>query len=126
VGKNDSRVLEIDAVGTWAVPGGVDVHAHIEQMLGMGAMNADTFETATRSAALGGTTSVISYAAQTKGEALAQTVVNYRARAARGAMIDYAFHLKLTDLDAAGFESDLDDLISAGHRSLKIFHDLQH
>ena len=121
VGEYVSGVQEIDATGKWVMPGGVDAHAHIEQMSGMGVMNADTFETATRSAAMGGTTSVISFAAQAKGEALAQTVVNYSARAARGAMIDYAFHLTLTDLDAEGFKSDLGNLITAGHRSLKIF-----
>jgi len=52
-----------DAGGLIAMPGGVDTHAHIEQRSGMGLMNADTFETATRSAALGGTTSIISFAA---------------------------------------------------------------
>ena len=55
---------EIDASGRLVLPGGVDVHAHIEQMSGMGQWNADTFETATCSAAMGGTTSVISFAAQ--------------------------------------------------------------
>ncbi|MBT8412417.1 MAG: amidohydrolase family protein, partial [Octadecabacter sp.] len=121
VGAEASGAHEIDARGKWVMPGGVDVHAHIEQMSGMGVMNADTFETATRSAAMGGTTSVISFAAQAKGEALAKTVANYSARAARGAMIDYAFHLTVTDLAAPEFEADLGQLIAAGHRSLKVF-----
>lgn len=121
VGKPVSGAREIEARGKWVMPGGVDVHAHIEQMSGMGVMNADTFETATRSAAQGGTTSVISFAAQARGEPLAQTVAHYSARAARGAIIDYAFHLTLTDLGVAGFDIDLGDLIAAGHRSLKVF-----
>mgnify|MGYP001804758837 CR=1 FL=1 len=79
---------EVCAKGKWVMPGGVDPHAHIEQMSGMGQWNADTFETATRSAAMGGTTSVISFAAQNSGQALADTVADYAARAARGAMID--------------------------------------
>ncbi len=111
----------VSAKGKWVMPGGVDPHAHIEQMSGMGQWNADTFETATKSAAMGGTTSVISFAAQTKGQRLSETVADYAERAARGAMIDYAFHITLTDTEVAGFDSDLAKLISDGHRSLKVF-----
>jgi dihydropyrimidinase len=75
---------EINAQGRLVMPGGVDTHAHIEQMSGMGLWNADTFETATRSAAMGGTTSVISFAAQAKGQTLAQHGGRLRARATRG------------------------------------------
>ena len=66
---------EIDATGKLVLPGGVDTHCHIEQLSGGGLMNADSFETATRSAAFGGTTSVISFAAQHRGKSLATTVV---------------------------------------------------
>lgn len=109
------------ADGLIATPGGIDPHAHIEQRSGMGLWNADTFETATRSAIFGGTTSVISFAAQGKGERLQDVVTDYAARAERGAMIDYAFHLSLSDPDAPRFEDDLRALISAGHRSVKVF-----
>lgn len=112
---------ELCAKGKWVMPGGVDTHAHIEQMSGMGQWNADTFETATKSAAMGGTTSVISFAAQATGQPLARTVADYAARAERGAMIDYAFHITLTDTGVAEFDTDLGALITAGHRSLKIF-----
>ena len=112
---------EIDASGRLVMPGGVDPHAHIEQMSGMGLMNADTFETATRSAALGGTTSVISFAAQAAGQPLAEAVSDYAARAARGAAIDHAFHLTPSDLSVAGFEDDLGRAIASGHRSIKLF-----
>ena len=64
IGPDLSAAHEQDATGLIATPGGVDPHAHIEQRSGMGLMNADTFETATQSAAMGGTTSVISFAAQ--------------------------------------------------------------
>lgn len=111
----------ISAKGKWVMPGGVDPHAHIEQMSGMGQWNADTFETATKSAAIGGTTSVISFAAQGRGQSLADTVSDYSARAARGAMIDHAFHITLTDTEVSGFDADLAALIGAGHRSLKVF-----
>ncbi|MEL7179458.1 MAG: dihydropyrimidinase [Pseudomonadota bacterium] len=111
----------VNAQGKYVMPGGVDPHAHIEQMSGMGLMNADTFESATRSAALGGTTSVISFAAQGKGAGLAKTVADYSALAERGAMIDYAFHVIVSDTDVPDFESELATLISAGHRSIKVF-----
>jgi dihydropyrimidinase len=111
----------ISAKGKLVMPGGVDPHAHIEQMSGMGQWNADTFETATKSAAMGGTTSVISFAAQAGGQSLVETVADYAARAVRGAMIDYAFHITLTDISVPGFDRDLANLIDAGHRSLKVF-----
>jgi dihydropyrimidinase len=112
---------EISALGKLITPGGVDTHAHIEQMSGMGVWNADTFETATTSAAMGGTTSVISFAAQSSGQTLADTVADYARRAARGAMIDHAFHITITDTDVPDFDADLARLITAGHRSLKVF-----
>lgn len=117
----DAAKTEVEARGKWVMPGGVDTHAHIEQMSGMGQWNADTFETATTSAAMGGTTSVISFAAQAPGQTLDQTVADYTARAARGAMIDYAFHMTITDTQVDGFATDLGTLVAAGHRSLKIF-----
>jgi dihydropyrimidinase len=111
----------IDAGGRLVLPGGVDPHAHIEQLSGMGLMNADTFETATRSAALGGTTTVISFAAQQPGERPRDTIAAYAARARRGAMVDHAFHLMVTDPAAPRFTEDLADLAAEGHRSLKVF-----
>jgi len=121
IGTDLSGQQVIDATGKWVMPGGIDPHAHIEQMSGMGVMNADTFETATRSAALGGTTTVISFAAQSKGARLSDTVADYSARAARGAMIDYAFHMIVSDTQVPEFETDLAALITAGHRSIKVF-----
>jgi dihydropyrimidinase len=118
-GLTGDRIL--DATRLIVTPGGVDPHCHIEQMSGMGQMNADTFETATRSAAMGGTTTVISFAAQGKGQRLADAAADYAARGARGAAIDYAFHLILADPDAPDYEADLPALIREGHRSLKVF-----
>ena len=113
--------LEIDATGRFVMPGGVDPHCHIEQLSGMGVMNADTFETGTRSAAMGGTTSVISFAAQQQGQPLAETVSDYAVLAKRGALVDYAFHLSLSDVAVPGFEADLAHLVAEGHRSIKVF-----
>lgn len=121
IGSGLSARETIDAGGLTITPGGVDPHCHIEQRSGMGVMNADTFETATRSAAMGGTTTVISFAAQMKGERLRDTVADYAARARRGASIDHAFHLSLSDPDVPHFEDDLHALIGEGHRSVKVF-----
>jgi len=112
---------EIDASGKLVLPGGVDSHAHIEQLSAAGIMNADTFESATTSAAFGGTTSVISFAAQHVGMQLPQVLEDYHALARRGAVIDYAFHMIIADPTRATLERDLPALISQGHGSIKIF-----
>ncbi|POR53147.1 dihydropyrimidinase [Bosea psychrotolerans] len=112
---------EIDAKGKLVLPGGVDTHCHIEQLSGSGLMSADNFETATRSAAFGGTTSVISFAAQHRGANLASVVEDYAALAKKGAIIDYAFHLMVANPDEQTVTQDLPALIRAGHRSVKVF-----
>src|SRR6188768_1344873 len=89
---------EIDARGKYVLPGGVDAHAHIEQLSAAGIVNADTFESATKSAAFGGTTSVICFAAQHVGMDVREVVTDYTALAKRGAMIDYAFHIIVSDV----------------------------
>jgi dihydropyrimidinase len=112
---------EIDAKGKLVLPGGVDTHCHIEQLSGSGLMSADNFETATRSAAFGGTTSVISFAAQHRGANLASVVEDYAALARKGAIVDYAFHLMVANPDEQTVTQDLPALIRAGHRSVKVF-----
>src|SRR5438552_7688725 len=89
----DKGGREIDARGRLVLPGGVDSHSHIEQLSASGLMNADTFESATTAAAFGGTTTVISFAAQHVGMSLAKVVGDYHCLARRGAVIDYAFHM---------------------------------
>ncbi|MEM8537943.1 MAG: dihydropyrimidinase [Pseudomonadota bacterium] len=112
---------DVDATGHYVIPGGVDPHCHIEQMSGMGVMNADTFESATRSAALGGTTSVISFAAQEQGQEISDALADYTDRAQRGAMVDHAFHMIVRDTQVPDFADDLKAAINAGHRSIKVF-----
>ncbi|WNJ89774.1 dihydropyrimidinase [Bosea sp. 685] len=116
-----AEAQEIDAKGKLVLPGGVDTHCHIEQLSGSGLMSADNFETATRSAAFGGTTSVISFAAQHRGANLASVVEDYAAVARAGAIIDYAFHLMVANPDEQTVTQDLPALIRAGHRSVKVF-----
>lgn len=123
IGENLSgkAAKEIDARGHLVLPGGVDTHCHIEQISGAGLLNADTFETATRSAAFGGTTSVVSFAAQHPGQKIRKVVEEYGTLAKRGALIDYAFHMIVSDTGGGNLTRDIPGLIAEGHRSIKIF-----
>jgi len=112
---------EIDAHGKLVLPGGVDSHCHIEQLSAAGIMNADTFESATTSAAFGGTTTVISFAAQHVGMKLPQVLSEYHALASRGAVIDYAFHMIIADPTAETLAKDIPAMVKEGHASIKIF-----
>ena len=112
---------EIDATGRLVLPGGVDAHAHIEQLSAAGIMNADTWESATGSAALGGTTTVVAFAAQHRGGDMARVVADYSALAARGALIDYAFHLIVADPTPQLLGEHLPALLAGGHGSVKAF-----
>jgi dihydropyrimidinase len=89
---------EIDATGKLVLPGGIDTHTHIEQVSAGGLLNADTFESATTSAAFGGNTTVVSFAAQHRGSTCARSSTTTRL-AKRGALIDYAFHMIVANPD---------------------------
>jgi dihydropyrimidinase len=111
----------IDARGKLVTPGGVDSHCHIEQLAASGLMNADTFESATTAAAFGGTTTVVSFAAQHVGMCLTRVVEDYHALAKKGAVVDYAFHMILTDPTEETLARELPPLVKAGHTSIKVF-----
>lgn len=113
--------LEIDAHEKYVVPGGVDAHAHVEQVSAGGLLNADTFESATQSAACGGTTTLISFAAQHRNLDLKKVVSDYTQLAKNNALIDYAFHMIIANPDKKTIEKDIPDLIKEGHSSLKVF-----
>src|SRR4051812_48251250 len=112
---------EIDARGKLVMPGGVDSHAHIEQFSSNGLQTSDDWESATQSAAFGGTTTVISFAAQHLGMDLAEVVEEYSARARKGAIVDYAFHMIVADPTDATLREHLPALIKAGLSSIKVF-----
>jgi dihydropyrimidinase len=117
----DPARREIDARGLLVLPGGVDTHSHIEQLAASGLMNADTFESATRSAAFGGTTTVISFAAQHVGMNLTKVVEDYHGLADKGAVVDYAFHMILADPTEEVLYRQLPPLVREGHSSIKVF-----
>jgi dihydropyrimidinase len=111
---------EVDAAGRLVLPGGVDSHCHIEQLSGMGVWNADDFYTGTVAAAFGGTTTVIPFAAQHRGQSMRDVVADYRERAKK-AVIDHAFHMIVSDPSETLLNDELPALIRDGYSSLKLF-----
>ncbi len=112
---------EIDARGKLVLPGGVDSHCHVEQLSSMGVMCADDFYSATVSAAFGGTTTIIPFCAQHRGDSLAKVLADYHERARAKAVIDYGFHLIVANPDEPTLATDLPAAIASGIRSFKIF-----
>jgi dihydropyrimidinase len=112
---------EIDCTGKLVLPGGVDGHCHLDQPIPAPMKMADDFETGTRSAACGGTTTVIPFAAQQKGHSLREAVEDYHRRAAGKALIDYAFHMIVSDPTEKVLAVELPALIESGYTSFKIY-----
>ncbi|MEJ5152849.1 dihydropyrimidinase [Comamonas sp. MYb396] len=112
---------EIDAAGRWVLPGGIDSHCHVEQRSGMGMMCADDFYSATVSAAFGGTTTILPFAAQHRGMSVPEVLEDYHSLARDKAIIDYGFHLILANPDEKTLTDDLPAAIRSGIRSLKVY-----
>lgn len=111
---------EVDAEGLLVLPGGIDPHCHIDEPPVGEVRSADSFASATTAAACGGTTSVICFAKQPKGGHIAEPFADYAAKA-ESAVIDYGFHLVVTDPRPEILEKEFAPLIARGHRSLKLF-----
>jgi dihydropyrimidinase len=103
------------------LPGGVDAHCHIDQPSSDGSACADDFRSGTIAAACGGTTTIIPFAVQLKGSSVEAAVRDYHERARGKAVIDYAFHLIVTDPTAQVLEHELPELIRGGYTSFKIY-----
>ena len=112
---------EIDARGKLVLPGGIDSHCHIEQRSSFGILCADDFHSGTVSAAFGGTTTVIPFCAQHRGDSLAAVLADYHERARAKAVVDYAFHLIVANPDPQTLDVDLPAAIEQGMRSFKVY-----
>jgi dihydropyrimidinase len=109
----------IDAKGRLVIPGGIDPHTHMELPFG-GTSASDTFETGTIAAAHGGTTTIIDFAVQSKGQSLAEAVDVWHGKADGKTSIDYGFHLICTDLPDTRL-TEMQGLIDEGVSSFKLF-----
>ncbi|WP_258349147.1 dihydropyrimidinase [Saccharopolyspora gregorii] len=109
----------LDAEGLYVIPGGVDGHTHMEMPFG-GTSSADTFETGTRAAAWGGTTTIIDFAIQSIGGSAREGLDTWHAKAEGNCAVDYGFHLILSDVHD-GSLAELDGLVGEGVTSFKLF-----
>ena len=119
--KLPAGTRDLDAAGRYVLPGGIDSHCHVEQLSASGMMTADDFYSATVSAAFGGTTTIIPFAAQHRGMSLPKVVADYHACAGPKAVIDYGFHLIVSDPTEQALRHDLPALISQGYTSFKVY-----
>ena len=109
----------LDAAGQYVMPGGIDVHTHLEMPFG-GTFSADDFETGTRAAAWGGTTTIVDFAVQKKGSSLQETLDTWHGKASGKASIDYGFHMIVSDVNARTLK-EMDVLVGEGVTSFKMF-----
>ncbi len=115
--RGAERVL--DATGKYVIPGGVDVHTHMELPFG-GTAASDTFETGTRAAAWGGTTTIIDFAVQTYGRQIRECLDEWMEKAQGNCAIDYAFHMIVGEVNDASLK-EMDILVDEGITSFKLF-----
>ncbi|MGW4546303.1 dihydropyrimidinase [Streptomyces violaceorubidus] len=109
----------MDASGKYVIPGGVDGHTHMEMPFG-GTYAADTFETGTRAAAWGGTTTIVDFAIQSVGHSLRSGLDAWHAKAEGNCAIDYAFHMIVSDVNQETLK-EMDLLVEEGVTSFKQF-----
>ena len=112
---------DIDAAGRYVLPGGIDTHCHFDQPMRDSVTLADDFLSGPISAAHGGTTTVVPFACQLQGQTARAAVEDYHRRAAGKPVIDYAFHLIISDPTEAVLRDDLPGLIREGYTSFKIY-----
>ncbi|WP_199435084.1 dihydropyrimidinase [Qaidamihabitans albus] len=109
----------VSAAGKYVMPGGIDAHTHMEMPFG-GTFSADTFETGTRAAAWGGTTTIIDFAVQAKGTSLLSTLDKWHEKADGDCAIDYGFHMIVSDVNDTTLK-EMESCVDAGVTSFKMF-----
>jgi dihydropyrimidinase len=119
LGESSTVDETIDATGKWVIPGGIDVHTHMELPFG-GTFAKDTFETGTRAAAFGGTTSIVDFAVQSRGKSLREGLDTWHQKAEGNAVTDYGFHMIMSDVKDDTLK-EMDQLVSEGVPDFKLF-----
>ena len=109
----------MDAKGRYVIPGGIDVHTHMELPFG-GTFAKDTFETGTRAAAFGGTTTIVDFAVQSRGKSLREGLDAWHAKAEGNAFTDYGFHMIMSDVNDDTLK-EMDHLVAEGVPDFKLF-----
>jgi dihydropyrimidinase len=109
----------IDARGKYIIPGAIDVHTHMELPFG-GTFAKDTFESGTRAAAFGGTTTIVDFAVQSKGKSLREGLDAWHAKAEGNAVADYGFHMIMSDVTDDSLR-EMDHLVGEGVPDFKLF-----
>ena len=109
----------IDAAGKYVIPGGIDAHTHMELPFG-GTFAKDTFESGTRAAAFGGTTSIIDFAVQSRGGSLRAGLDTWLAKAEGNAVTDYGMHMIMSDVNDDTL-AEMDTLVGEGIPDFKLF-----
>jgi dihydropyrimidinase len=110
----------LDAGGLTVMPGGVDTHCHIEQLEPDGSVNEESFVTGSTACLAGGTTTVVTFSNQFKGQPIRDTLAEYHRRA-KQAMVDYSFHQIITDPTDSVVRDEIPRIVESGIRSLKVF-----
>ena len=120
LGLDDANEV-IDATGLFVLPGGIDSHVHLDQPSGHGIIMADDFDSGTRSAAIGGNSTVLAFCVQEKGQTLREALKVYHEKAEGKCHVDVSFHLVITDPTAEVLGQELPALVEDGYTSLKVF-----
>jgi len=121
IGENLTNEADIvlDAKGKYVIPGGIDVHTHLDMPFG-GTTSSDDFESGTKAAAFGGTTCIIDFAVQPKGSSMRKGLDKWMAKAVGKATIDYSFHMIITDLPDSRLD-EMNEMVKQGVTSFKLF-----
>lgn len=119
LGESATADETIDAQGKYLIPGGIDVHTHMELPFG-GTFAKDTFETGTRAAAFGGTTTIVDFAVQSRGKSLREGLDAWHAKAEGNAVTDYGFHMIMSDVNDDTLK-EMDGLVAEGVPDFKLF-----
>ena len=121
LGKNLKGKKKIDATNNLVLPGGIEAHCHIAQESATGGMTSDDYQSGSVSAAYGGNTCFIPFAAQHRGKGINETLDLYDSRSKNSSVIDYSYHLIIADPTPDVMKRELSEAVARGITSFKVF-----